>query len=192
MENKIFRKSSLERISSPEQLNEYVKVTNPSVWALLMGLFALLAAVAVWVFAGAIPETIRFEGVVYGREAEPRTVYCYLPMSDSKRLSEGMAAQVSPDYAPREEYGYIFGSIAGIGAKPISENDLILTFGNPRYVEGLIPPGNVVEVRISLKTTGDRLQWSNQKGQALTISAGTNCNVLIVTRERKPYELLFH
>ncbi len=192
MENSIFRKSSLERISSPEQLNEYVKVTNPSIWVLLLGLFALLAAVAVWAFTGTIPDTVQFGGVMYSQAGEPQTVYCYLSMTDSKRLNEGMPAQVSPDYASREEYGYIFGSIDSIGATPISESDLVQTFGNPRYVDGLVPPGNVVEVRIKLAETDGRLQWSNQKGQSLTISSGTNCSVLVVIKERKPYELLFN
>lgn len=103
-----------------------------------------------------------------------------------------MPAQVSPDYAPREEYGYILGSVASIGSEPISENDIIQTFGNPRYVEGLVPPGNVVEIKINLKETDGQLHWSNQKGQAVTVSSGTSCSVLVVTRERKPYELLFN
>jgi multidrug efflux pump subunit AcrA (membrane-fusion protein) len=70
MQKSIFRKSSLERISSPEQLNEYVKITNPGVWAVLLGLFALLIAVAVWAYAGSIPETVQFTGVVYAHEGE--------------------------------------------------------------------------------------------------------------------------
>ncbi len=32
MEDPIFRKKSLDKLSSPEQLNDYIKVTNPGVW----------------------------------------------------------------------------------------------------------------------------------------------------------------
>lgn len=32
---KIFRKESLERISSPEQLTDYLRVTNPGIWIIL-------------------------------------------------------------------------------------------------------------------------------------------------------------
>lgn len=35
MNDKIFRKKSVEKMSSPEQLNDYVKVTNPGVWMVL-------------------------------------------------------------------------------------------------------------------------------------------------------------
>ena len=35
MDNQIFRKESLDQISSPEQLNDYLRVTNPAVWLVL-------------------------------------------------------------------------------------------------------------------------------------------------------------
>ena len=35
MSNTLFRKKSLDRITSPEQLDEYLHVTSPSVWILL-------------------------------------------------------------------------------------------------------------------------------------------------------------
>ena len=31
MDNQIFRKKNIERVSSPEQLNDYVRVSNPGV-----------------------------------------------------------------------------------------------------------------------------------------------------------------
>ena len=43
-ENSLFRKSTLERVSSPEQLNEYIKVTNPNLIIILIGIFAILIA----------------------------------------------------------------------------------------------------------------------------------------------------
>lgn len=44
----IFRKTSLDRISSPERLNDYIKVSNPGVWLILAAVAALLAAAVVW------------------------------------------------------------------------------------------------------------------------------------------------
>ncbi len=191
MQSSIFRKSSLERISSPEQLNEYVKITNPGVWAVLFGLFALLIAVAVWAYAGSIPETVQLTGVAFAREGEEETVYCFVPMSVSKRLSDGMKVQVSPDYAPRQEYGYIFGTVESIGAKPVTEEEIVQTFDHIQYVQGLITQGNMVEVRVALQRTEGRLKWSTQKGEGVSVTSGSNCDLLIVTKERKPYELIF-
>ncbi len=44
----LFRKTSMDRIRSPEQLNDYLRVTNPAVWVLLAALLLLLAGLAVW------------------------------------------------------------------------------------------------------------------------------------------------
>lgn len=48
MENQIFRKKSLEKLSSPEELNDYLHVTNPAIWAVLAAVILLLAGLLVW------------------------------------------------------------------------------------------------------------------------------------------------
>ena len=47
-ENEIFRKKSLESLRSPEGLNEYLRVTNPAIWAVLGAVLLLLAALFLW------------------------------------------------------------------------------------------------------------------------------------------------
>ena len=42
MDNNLFRKKSLERISSPDQLDQYMRVTNPGVWMVLVAVIILL------------------------------------------------------------------------------------------------------------------------------------------------------
>ena len=44
----LYRKGSLEQIQSPEQLNDYLRVTNPSVWLLLTAVILLLAGLLIW------------------------------------------------------------------------------------------------------------------------------------------------
>ena len=44
----IFRKKSLEQISSPEQLNDYMHVTSPAVWLILTAVILLLAGMLIW------------------------------------------------------------------------------------------------------------------------------------------------
>ena len=64
MESSLFRKSALDRISSPEQLNEYMKVAGPGVWAILAGIAVTFAAFIVWGLTGSIPETVQIGGTV--------------------------------------------------------------------------------------------------------------------------------
>ena len=102
-ESGLFRKSTLERVSSPEQLNEYIKVTNPSLIIMLIGIFTILIAGVVWVCSSGIPKTADLSGVAVTDSSGTQKVYCYVPIATSKRISKGMAAQISPDYADREE-----------------------------------------------------------------------------------------
>ena len=48
-ENKqVYREKSLERISSPEQLNDYLKVTKPMVWVVLIAAVLLIVGFLIW------------------------------------------------------------------------------------------------------------------------------------------------
>lgn len=54
-ENKtVFRKKTLDRISSPEQLTSYLRVTNPGIWALLAVVLLLLAGIFAWAAVGTL------------------------------------------------------------------------------------------------------------------------------------------
>ena len=44
----LYRKSSMERIQSPEQLTDYLRVTNPTVWVLLVAVVVLLVGLLIW------------------------------------------------------------------------------------------------------------------------------------------------
>ncbi|MCR5576841.1 MAG: hypothetical protein K6F56_07525 [Oscillospiraceae bacterium] len=44
----LFRKDSLDRISSPEQLTDYLRVTNPTVWIVMGAIILLLVGLLVW------------------------------------------------------------------------------------------------------------------------------------------------
>ena len=46
--NGLFREKSIGRVSSPEQLDDYMRVANPGVWTLLAAVIALLIGVCVW------------------------------------------------------------------------------------------------------------------------------------------------
>ena len=48
MDESIFRKKSIDRISSPEALNDYLRVTTPMVWLILAAVILLLVGFLVW------------------------------------------------------------------------------------------------------------------------------------------------
>ncbi|PKM76291.1 MAG: hypothetical protein CVU90_13210 [Firmicutes bacterium HGW-Firmicutes-15] len=296
MEPSIFRKSSLERISSPERLNEYIKITNPGIWSILLACLALLIAVGFWGYYGNIPDSVRAKGVIFPQSgvntvipsaggrisdmrvkvgdfveagqiiavipqenvikqlnelkgsvqpdqkliaaltseyesrsliispvsgivlsaksvnetvssteaiagivkqekyADDKQIICYIPTSIAKKLKEGMEVQVSPDFAPREEYGYMLGHITNIGTYPVSEADVLSAVGSMQYAKGLMPEESSVEVRVTLTVdpgSQNKIKWSSKKGESTSLSIGTSCNMLIVVKDYRPYELVF-
>ena len=44
----LFRKNSMDRISSPEQLTDYLRVTTPAVWVVMAAIILLLVGILIW------------------------------------------------------------------------------------------------------------------------------------------------
>ena len=63
-DNQIFREKSLERISSPEQLQDYMKVTNPGIWTILIAVIVLLAGLFVCSVTGKLETTVKATAIV--------------------------------------------------------------------------------------------------------------------------------
>lgn len=60
----LYRKSSLERMSNPEQLDKVLRVTSPMSWLALVGITLIIVVTIVWSIVGTIPETITAKGIV--------------------------------------------------------------------------------------------------------------------------------
>lgn len=60
----IFRKSSLEKLSSPEQLDTMMTVTSPRGWIALLGIGAVLFYVLLWSIFGEIPDKVAGSGIM--------------------------------------------------------------------------------------------------------------------------------
>ena len=50
----IFKKNDNVKVSSPEQLNDYIRVTTPSVWLMLFVLLIMLAGLILWSIFGTV------------------------------------------------------------------------------------------------------------------------------------------
>ena len=79
----VFREKTLERISSPEQLNDYLHVTNPGIWAILTAVIILLAGVFVWSCTGTLETKSPASMVVKNHVAE-------IVVKDDSVLEKGM------------------------------------------------------------------------------------------------------
>lgn len=50
----IFREKSLNKVSQPEDLNDYIRVTRPSVWIVLIATVLILVGIIAWMIFGNI------------------------------------------------------------------------------------------------------------------------------------------
>ena len=53
-ENKLFRKTALETVSNPEQLDQHIRVTRPFSWVILVAIISFVIGVGIWAFTGNI------------------------------------------------------------------------------------------------------------------------------------------
>ena len=69
MDNQLFRKKSMERISSPEKLEDYMRVTNPGIWMVLTAVIILLAGLIVCASVGKVESKFPVEASVSDESA---------------------------------------------------------------------------------------------------------------------------
>ena len=60
----LYRKSALERMSDPDQLDRVFKITTPMSWVALIAISVVIVITVIWSFVGTIPETITAKGIV--------------------------------------------------------------------------------------------------------------------------------
>ncbi|MBR4455153.1 MAG: hypothetical protein IKS32_02900 [Solobacterium sp.] len=64
-ENKeLFRKKSMEQFTTPEQLNDYIRVSNPSIYLILFGVIVFLVSVVIWGMTGTINSHVTVHAIV--------------------------------------------------------------------------------------------------------------------------------
>lgn len=106
----LFRKKSLDKVKSPENLDDYIQVSKPGVWLLLISVVVLLVGACVWGVFGQIESTVETS-----IRAENGTVVCYIADSDISSIQNGMTVKFS-DYeavvagiVQKDGTGYVFG-----------------------------------------------------------------------------------
>jgi HlyD family secretion protein len=81
--NKLFRQEALERLSSPERLDQMIQVVNPRAWLPLSAIGFLVAATGVWSVVGRIPLNVTGQGVLI----QPRQIVQFQAPSAGELLN---------------------------------------------------------------------------------------------------------
>ena len=108
MNNGLFRKKSIDKISSPEQLDDYIRVSNPGVWMLLSCIIILLVGMCVWGIFGKLNTTITAPAICN----DGKTV-CYVSQDDLSDIENGTTVVIN-----EKEY-----TVTAVGSEPIKVTD---------------------------------------------------------------------
>ena len=92
MQSQLFRKKTVERISSPEQLQDYMRVTNPGVWMVLVAVIVLLAGLLVASALVKVESTVSARGEV---GAEGSGIAIELSSGEGADIREGMTVRLA-------------------------------------------------------------------------------------------------
>jgi hypothetical protein len=108
-QKEIFRQKSIDRISSPEELNNYLKVTTPGVWALLAAIIVFLIGLIIWSSVGVL-ET-KAEAKI---EIEDSVMTVIVSGAKADKIKDGMIVVVEDNESIMEgvsidEYGRAVG-----------------------------------------------------------------------------------
>ncbi|MBQ7613567.1 MAG: hypothetical protein IJU77_00800 [Butyrivibrio sp.] len=109
MAKQIYREKSLKYISSPEQLNDYLKVTKPAVWAVLAAVVLLLVGLLVWSSFAYIASSVNGVAEV----DDGKMVVEFSDARYSSNVEEGMSVVVGDKEIPivsvgRNDKGNVF------------------------------------------------------------------------------------
>lgn len=106
MANSIFRKQSLDRVNSPEELNDYIKTSTPSVWLIVFAAIILLLSVLVWAFFASLDTTVTLNGV-----EKNGNVICFTESIDQIEVEDEV------------RIGSVTGKVSAVSKKPVSKKE---------------------------------------------------------------------
>ncbi len=119
MNEGLYRKKSMEKISSPEQLDDYIRVSNPGVWMLLSCIIIILIGMCVWGVFGRMDTIVSALAICN----DGKTV-CYVNQGNLSDIENGTTVVIN-------ETEYL---VTAVGSEPIKVtndfNDYALHIGN--------------------------------------------------------------
>ena len=170
MQNKLFKKSSVERFSSPEKLNDYIQVSNPSSWMVLAAALALLLGVLAWGFFGEMTQSEAFSGVM-----QEGKLQCYVSSAVSAALEPGMEVTIAPMTA-REDVEIVGGKVLAIASRPLSYDEVIKDVESD-YLQAAL---GISSWNIAVEIAPDEALYD---GMVYVVS--------VVTETQRPIDLIF-
>ncbi len=168
MANALFRKKSLDRLSSPEQLDKMIVVNSPMTWLALIAGALVIAVVALWGVIGRVPITEEGKGILL-TESTLTSVYA---------KTQGV---VTNTYVSSGDY--------------VEEGDVLYEVGSTEVVQAIKQIQKRIEdvEAVTYDSENDVVTSDNQalieiKGNKLALSLDTEASETALAALRAEYE----
>lgn len=139
MKESVFRQKSLDKVSSPEDLNSYMRVTNPPVWFALSAIIILLIGAVIWAVFGTMEGTE--PGVAVSEDGQ---TLCYICEDKVNSIQPGKEVKID------DKRYKIVSVVNAPSAAEMTLNDYAMHLGNfqsgqyiyPVQIDTQLPEGN--------------------------------------------------
>ena len=146
MDNQLFRKKSIDRISSPEELHDYMRVTSPRLWMILSAIIVLLAGFVIYASTATMENTMPLRITVEsyshetGSNSQKETRFTSsLPMTYKDSVMPGMTVRLGSEK----------GKIDLMSVTDDSTVQLVIKMNNDHYS----PPDGEYDAELVLEST---------------------------------------
>lgn len=187
----LFRKESLERLSSPEQLDQLMQIVSPKSWLPLGTLGVLVIGGLIWSVLGRIPITVTGDGLlVEAADSGELIGVAYFPKAEGDRIQPGMDILLLPS-GISDETGGIRGRVESVSESPIQSLEDI----RETQAEGNSPlessPIEAIATLMTDASTASGLEMSSPSGAEMVIPAGKTVTARVTIEERSPIAFVF-
>lgn len=189
----LFRQESLERLSSPEQLDQLMQIVNSKSWIPLASMGVLMGLGLLWSIFGTISITVSGKGLIVhpANETETLVGLAYFPTSEGQQIQEGMEILLIPEGISASHTGGIMGKVKTISAPQVttldSAREAITTDPTPIY-------NSTIEILAELVPNDETMsgyEWSSANGDKMMISPGATAYARVTLAERSPISFVF-
>lgn len=192
----IFRKEALERLSSPEQLDQLMKIVTPRSLLPLLALGGLLGCALIWSIVGKIPVTTTGQGALVFADAvenmlpdnefdmspEQLVGVAYFSAGEIAQIQPGMEVLLIPDVDGAQVAGGLMAEVLSVSQPSVT------TIEAAR--ESRLEDTFVEVVTIPAQDENGHYYWSTGTSSMAPI-AGMPAIARVTLKERSPISFIF-
>jgi hypothetical protein len=192
----LFRQEALDKISSPEQLDQLLQVVSLKDWLPLVSLGFVVAIALIWSIFGKVPLTAEAKGLLLQSQTDPNQLISisYFPIEDGRQIHSGDRMLITPVTANFQEFGGIEATVTEVSAQPVMRSSALQQVQNNAELLDLVYVPASIAVVAQLKpdaSTATGYQWSMSKGPDMRLAGEVPTQGRVTLSERSPIQFIF-